>query len=110
MFPCFDEVVPTMPDHDRYPTLGELELGLDLRELDALSRVGPFANMLAAEPEQKDVLADLRARAKAKVRERALQLASAGGLEPVPIRSLVQCQLASMERGSRAGDGPAGDT
>jgi hypothetical protein len=30
------------------------------------------------------------------VRERAPQLASAGGLEPVPIRSLVQCQLAAL--------------
>ena len=69
---------------------------LSLRELDALTRVGQFANMLAAGPEQSHALADLRAEAEAKVRDRDPRLASAGGLEPVPIRALVQCQLAAL--------------
>lgn len=84
------------PEFAREATVAQLFDSLYLRELDALSRVGQFANMLAAEPEQNDALADLRARALAKVRERAPQLASAGGLEPVPIRSLVQGQLAAL--------------
>ena len=29
MFPCFDEVVSAVPDHDRYPTLEELEKSSD---------------------------------------------------------------------------------
>ena len=30
------------------------------------------------------------------MRDRASQLAAAGGLEPVPIRALVQCQFAAL--------------
>jgi len=37
-----------------------------------------------------------RAEAEAQVRDRASQLAAAGGLEPVPIRALVQYQLAAL--------------
>ena len=88
--------VATEPEFAREATVAQLFDSLYLRELDALSRVGQFANMLAAEPEQSDVLAELQTRAEARVRERAPQLASAGGLEPVPIRSLVQCQLAAL--------------
>jgi hypothetical protein len=88
--------IETEPEFGAEATVAQLFDSLYLRELDALSRVGQFANMLAAEPEQSDVLTGLRARAEARVRERAPQLASAGGLEPVPIRSLVQCQLAAL--------------
>ncbi len=80
----------------REATVAQLFDSLYLRELDALTRVGQFANMLAAEPQQNDALVTLRAEAEAKVRERAPRLASAGALEPVPIRTLVQCQLAAL--------------
>jgi hypothetical protein len=86
----------TEADFAREATVAQLFDSLYMRELDTLSRVGHFANMLAAEPEQNDVLVDLRAEAEAKVRDRAPQLASAGGLEPVPIQTLVQCQLAAL--------------
>ena len=84
----------TEADFAREATVAQLFDSLYLRELDTLSRVGQFANMLAAEPEQNDVLVALRA--VAEVRDRAPQLASAGGLEPVPIQTLVQCQLAAL--------------
>lgn len=83
-------------DFAKEATVAQLVDALCLRDLDTLSRVGQFANMLAAEPEQNDALVTLRAEAEAKVRDRAPQLASAGGLEPVPIRALVQCQLAAL--------------
>jgi len=67
-----------------------------LRELDALSRIGQFAAMIAAEPSRSDALEALRAEAEAEVRERAPRLATAGGLEAVPIRRLVQCQVAAL--------------
>jgi len=86
----------TEADFAREVTVAQLFDSLCLRELDALTRVGQFAGMVAAEPEQNDALADLRAEAEAKVRDRAPQLAAAGGLEPVPIRALVQCQLAAL--------------
>lgn len=86
----------TEADFAREATVAQLFDSLCLRELDALTRVGQFAGMLAAEPEQNDALADLRAEAETKVRDRAPQLAAAGGLEPVPIRALVQCQLAAL--------------
>jgi len=105
VFPSHDAVVAAVPEHDRYPLLDELETstdvfaaahpGVEVWQAGA-TRVGHFANMLAAEPEQSQALADLRAEAEAKVRERAPQLASAGGLEPVPVRALVQCQLAAL--------------
>lgn len=77
-------------------TVAQLFDSETLRELDALSRVGQFAGMLAAEPEQNETLAELRAEAEGKVRERAARLVSQGGLEAVPIRTLVRCQLASL--------------
>jgi len=80
----------------REATVAQLFDSVYLRELDSLSRVGQFANMLAAEPEQNDMLTDLRAEAEAKVRDRASLLALAGGLQAVPIRTLVQCQLAAL--------------
>jgi len=86
----------TEADFAREATVAQLFDSLYLRELDTLSRVGQFANMLAAEPEQNDALVALRAEAEAKVRDRAPQLASTGGLEPVPIRALVQCQFAAL--------------
>jgi hypothetical protein len=69
---------------------------LYLRQLEALTRVGQFANMVAAEPVQDDVLARMRAEAEALVRDRAPRLASACGLEAVPLRRLVQCQLSAL--------------
>ena len=86
----------TEADFAREATVAQLFDSLCLRELDALTRVGQFAGMLAAEPEQNDALADLRAEAETKVRDRAPQLAASGDLEPVPIRALVQCQLAAL--------------
>ena len=64
--------------------------------LDTLARLGQFAGMLAAEAQQDDVLRDLHDEAVLEVRTRAERLAAAGGVEPVPIRALVQCQVASL--------------
>jgi hypothetical protein len=86
----------TDPKFAREATVAELFDALYLREMDTLSRVGQFANMVAAEPEQNETLVDLRADAEARVRTRSSLLASAGGLEAVPIRTLVQCQLAAL--------------
>jgi hypothetical protein len=67
-----------------------------LRELNALARDGQFASMLAAEPRQHQSFAGLRREAEARVRDRAPQLAVAGGLQAVPVRTLVQVQLAAL--------------
>jgi len=77
-------------------TVAQLCDSLYLRQLETLTRVGQFANMVAAEPAQDDTLAALREEAEALVRERAPRLASACGLEAVPLRRLVQCQLSSL--------------
>ncbi len=63
---------------------------------DALSHVGQFATMLAAEPERDERLDQPGAEADAKVRARAPHLAAAAAVEPVPIRRLVQAQLAAL--------------
>ena len=52
--------------------------------------------MAAAEPRQNAALAAVRAAAEEKVRTRAPQLATAGAIEPVPLRTLVQAQLAAL--------------
>jgi len=67
-----------------------------LRELDTLGRFGQFANMVAVEPEQNEILEGLRKEVEGEVRSRALRLETAGGLEPVPISSLVRCQVAAL--------------
>jgi hypothetical protein len=67
-----------------------------LRELDELGRVGQFAGMLAAEPQQDQLLRALHDEAVAEVRTRAERLAAAGGIEAPSIRALVQCQVASL--------------
>jgi hypothetical protein len=77
-------------------TVAQLFDSVYLRELDTLSRLGQFATMVAAEPEQTGLLAELRDEAAAEVRERAPRLAAAGGLRAPPIRSLVQCQVAAL--------------
>jgi hypothetical protein len=77
-------------------TVAQLCDSLHLRQLEALTRVGQFANMLAVEPEQDETLAELREEAEALVRDRAPRLASACGLEAVPLRRLVQCQLSAL--------------
>lgn len=84
------------PAFDREATVAELLDSVYLRELAALQQVGRLVQMVAAEPEQDASLAALREEAEAKVRDRAPQLASACGLQPVPIRALVQCQLAAL--------------
>jgi hypothetical protein len=77
-------------------TVAQLFDQVYLRELDTLARLGQFARMLAAEAQQDDVLRDLHDEAVLEVRTRAERLAAAGGIEPPPIRSLVQCQVASL--------------
>ena len=77
-------------------TVAQLCDSLYLRQLEALTRVGQFANMVAVEPAQDDRLVALREEAEALVRDRAPRLASACGLEPVPLRRLVQCQLSAL--------------
>lgn len=67
-----------------------------LRELDVLSRVGHLAGMAAAGPRASEALAGVRAAAEEKVRTRAAQLGAAGAIEPVPVRTLVQAQLAAL--------------
>ena len=77
-------------------TVAQLFDQVYLRELDALGRIGQFAGMVAAEPQQDDVLRALHDEAVAEVRTRAERLAAAGGIEAPSIRSLVQCQVASL--------------
>lgn len=88
--------VKASQEFDREATVAELFDSHYLRELETLTRVGQFANMLAAEPQQDAALVHLRDEAEARVRSRAPQLAAEGGIEPVPIRRLVQCQLAAL--------------
>ena len=77
-------------------TVAQLFDQVYLRELDDLARVGQFARMIAAEPQQDDVLRALHDEAVLEVRTRAERLAAAGGIEAPPIRALVQCQVASL--------------
>jgi hypothetical protein len=86
----------TQGEFRREATVAEFLDSVYLRELYALTRVGQFANMVAGEPRQDGVLTGLRAEAEARVRDRAPQLASAAGIEPVPLRRLVQGQLAAL--------------
>ncbi len=88
--------VESEPRFREEATVAHLCDSLYLRQLEALTRIGQFANMVAAEPVQDDTLAALREDAEALVRDRAPRLASACGLEPVPLRRLVQCQLSAL--------------
>ena len=88
--------VEAEPAFDEEATIAQLFDSVYLRELAALDRLGRFASMLAAEPDQSEVLEELRAEAEAEVRERAPKLVSAGGVQPVPIRALAQYQLACL--------------
>lgn len=67
-----------------------------LRELRTLVVVGQFAAMVAAEPQQDEVLGALHDEAAEEVRTRADRLAAAGGLQAPPLRALVQCQVAAL--------------
>ena len=84
------------PAFDEEATIAQLFDSVYLRELAALDRLGRFASMLAAEAGRSETLEELRAEAEAEVRERALKLASAGGVQPVPIRALAQYQLSCL--------------
>ncbi len=77
-------------------TVAQLFDHVYLRELDTLGRVGQFAGMIAAEPQQDGVLRALHDEAVAEVSTRAERLAAAGGIEAPSIRALVQCQVASL--------------
>ncbi len=77
-------------------TVAQLFDQVYLRELDTLTRVGQFAGMIAAEARPDARLRALHDEAVEEVRTRAERLASAGGIEAPPIRSLVQAQVASL--------------
>jgi hypothetical protein len=77
-------------------TVAQLLDQVYLRELRTLVVVGQFAAMVAAEPEQDEVLRELHGEVVEEVRQRADRLASAGGLHAPPIKALVQCQLAAL--------------
>jgi hypothetical protein len=77
-------------------TVAQLFSSVYLRELDVLSHAGHLASMAAAEAQQNDALAAVRIAAEEKVRTRTPQLAAAGAIEPVPVRTLVQAQLAAL--------------
>ncbi len=83
-------------------TVAQLFSSLYLRELDALSHCGHLAGMAAAEPRPSDVLAAVEAAAEERVRTRVPQLVVAGAIEPVPVRTLVQAQLAALLCGLEA--------
>jgi hypothetical protein len=86
----------TDPAFAEEATVAQLFDQVYLRELDTLARTGQFAGMIAAEPQQDDVLRALHDEAVLEVRTRAERLATAGGIEAPPIRALVQCQVASL--------------
>lgn len=77
-------------------TVAQLFSSVHLRELDVLSHVGHLAGMAAAGPADSGTLRAVRAAAEEKVRTRAAQLASGGGIRPVPLRTLAQAQLAAL--------------
>lgn len=84
------------PAFDREATVAELFDSVHLRELAALARLGRFAAMLAAEPEREETLEELRGEAEAEVRGRSTGLAAAGELHAVPLRAVVQYQIAAL--------------
>ena len=90
------EMIAREPSFAEEATVAQLFSSVYLRELDVLSHVGHLASMTAAEPQKSDALAAVRATAEEKVRSRAPQLAAAGAIEPVPLRTLVQAQLAAL--------------
>lgn len=90
------EMVAREPYFADEATVAQLFSSVYLRELDVLSHVGHLASMAAAESQQNDALATVRAAAEDKVRTRAPRLAAAGAIEPVPVRTLVQAQLAAL--------------
>ncbi len=90
------EMVAREPQFAEEATVAQLFSSVYLRELDVLSHVGHLASMAAAEPRQSDALAAVQAAAEDKVRTRAPQLAAAGAIGPVPVRTLVQAQLAAL--------------
>ena len=86
----------TEPAFEAEATVAQLLDQVYLRELRTLSVVGQFAAMVAAEPEQDEVLRELHEETVEEVRTRSDRLASAGGLQAPPIRALVQCQVAAL--------------
>lgn len=84
------------PEFGDEATVAQMLTSIHLRELTTLAHVGRFATMLAAEPERDERLDQPGAEALAKVRARAPHLAAAAAVEPVPIRRLVQAQLAAL--------------
>ncbi len=90
------EMVAREPFFAEEATVAQLFSSLYLREFDLLEHVGHLASMAAAEPRQNDGLAAVRTACEEKVRERSAQLASAGAIEPTPLRTLVQAQLAAL--------------
>jgi hypothetical protein len=90
------EMVAREPQFAEEATVAQLFSAVYLRELDVLSRVGHLASMAAAESCQSDALAGVQAAAEDRVRTRAPRLASAGAIEPVPVRTLVRAQLAAL--------------
>ena len=94
--PAEREMVRSERRFDEEATVAQLFDSLYLRELGALSRVGHLWSMARAEPEQNDVLEGVSAVAEEKLRSRVLRLATAGAIEPVPVRALVQAQLAAL--------------
>ena len=90
------EMVAREPQFAEEATVAQLFSAVYLRELDVLSHVGHLASMAAAESRQSDALAGVQAAAEDRVRTRAPRLASAGAIEPVPVRTLVQAQLAAL--------------
>jgi hypothetical protein len=90
------EMVAREPRFAEEATVAQLFSSVDLRELDVLSRLGHLAGMAAAEPRASAALAAIRAAAEEKVRTRVPQLAVAGAIEAVPVRTLVQAQLAAL--------------
>ncbi len=90
------EMVSREPYFAQEATVAQLFSSIYLREFDLLEHVGHLAGLAAAEPRQSDTLATVRAAAEEKVRTRAPQLALAGAIEPTPVRTLVQAQLAAL--------------
>ena len=88
--------VETEPAFGAEATVAQLFDQVYLRELRTLAVAGQFAAMVAAEPEQDEVLGGLHGEAVEEVRTRADRLASAGGLQAPPVRALVQCQVAAL--------------
>jgi hypothetical protein len=77
-------------------TVAQLFDSVYLRELATLTLLGEFANMAAVEAESSALLEATAGEARERVRERAAQLAVAGAIEAVPLRTAVQTQLGAL--------------